>query len=426
MISIDVFGLYVSVLIGWVAIIASYHLLITNRLRIGIFSVILMLFVSILMVYNNLYISSPTRNVLAYVMVSLTLGILFKEDIKQALLKYFAIWVLIAFYETLIAILFSLFGIINESLDVYNLNIIKTIVTILVLFAVYSTIKIPPVRRGLTKIVNFVYKNYGDYFVIGIIILTSSLLSTYQLFDLNNSNANMVVLAISILILILIIYFIRSKDRETNLELKNKFLENSNAIYNKISEEYEIFKHNKNNQLLTLRSLANKETKALIDEMLDNTKNSKSYFLPMFKNAPIGIKDILFVKFSDLDIKNLKINFSNECEEGITKKLSPKNYSAFLEALGIVVDNSIEAIKDCDEKIVYINIEVKAGLLLFNITNTFSSELDLEKLSEKYYTTKRKGTGIGIYSIKMNRRVKYKNSILNNKFKVIISTKIKN
>jgi len=353
-------------------------------------------------------------------------GLVFNEDIKFALLKYFAIWLLIALYETLIAIFLSTSGIINVNLDAYSLNIIKIIMTILVTLAVYLTIKIPFVRKSLTKVVNFAYKNYGNYFVVGVIILVSGLLSGYNIFAINDSNANIIVLAIAILILILGVYFIRLKDKEINSEIKNKFFENSNEVYNKIAEEYEIFKHNKNNQLLTLRSVANKETKILIDEMLENVKSCKSSFLPIFKNAPVGIKDILFIKFSALDAKNLKIDFSSECEEDITKKLSPKNYNAFLEGIGIIVDNSIEAIKECKEKIVYINIEVKNKELLFNIINTFSSNLDLEKLSEMYYTTKRTGRGIGIYSVKMNRRVKYKNAILNNKFQVTLSTHLKN
>ena len=85
--------------------------------------------------------------------------------------------------------------------------------------------------------------------------------------------------------------------------------------------------------------------------------------------------------------------------------LSKLNIKSFVlnRALGILLDNSIEAAKEAPDR--YINVmitEFEKGGVLIKIDNTFNTEqdIDINKIYTKDYTTKKKNSGIGLWEIK--------------------------
>ena len=93
-------------------------------------------------------------------------------------------------------------------------------------------------------------------------------------------------------------------------------------------------------------------------------------------------------------------------------KLNMKIYE-FTRVLGILLDNAIEASKECDEKIINIEIrkESKRNRQILLIENTYSNKnIDTEKIFEKKYSTKKGNSGLGLWEV---RKILTKNTNLN-------------
>ena len=93
-------------------------------------------------------------------------------------------------------------------------------------------------------------------------------------------------------------------------------------------------------------------------------------------------------------------------------KLNMKIYE-FTRILGILLDNAIEAAKDCDEKIINLEIlrESKRNRQILLIENTYTNkDIDTEKIFEKKFSTKEGNTGLGLWEV---RQILKKNTNLN-------------
>lgn len=85
----------------------------------------------------------------------------------------------------------------------------------------------------------------------------------------------------------------------------------------------------------------------------------------------------------------------------------------FTRILGILLDNAIEAAKECNEKIINIEIrrETKRNRQILLIENTYTNkDIDTEKIFEKKYSTKKGNSGIGLWEV---RQILKKNNNLN-------------
>ena len=85
----------------------------------------------------------------------------------------------------------------------------------------------------------------------------------------------------------------------------------------------------------------------------------------------------------------------------------------FTRILGILLDNSIQAARECDEKIINIEIrkDTKRNRQLLIVENTFNNkDIDTDKIYEKNYSTKPGNSGLGLWEV---RQILKKNNNLN-------------
>lgn len=84
--------------------------------------------------------------------------------------------------------------------------------------------------------------------------------------------------------------------------------------------------------------------------------------------------------------------------------------------IGILLDNSIEASKECTSKIVNISFEENKNKQSIIIENTFQNKnITLKNIYEKEFTTKKNNSGLGLWEVK---------KILNNYKNIILETNI--
>lgn len=85
----------------------------------------------------------------------------------------------------------------------------------------------------------------------------------------------------------------------------------------------------------------------------------------------------------------------------------------FCRILGILLDNSIQATQECEEKNITITIrkDTRCKRQLLIVENTYKDkEIDTEKIYEKGYSTKEGNTGLGLWEV---RQILTKNTNLN-------------
>ena len=81
--------------------------------------------------------------------------------------------------------------------------------------------------------------------------------------------------------------------------------------------------------------------------------------------------------------------------------------------LGILMNNAIEASKECEEKVINVTFrkDKKKNMQLIIVENTYKDkDIDTEKIYEKGYSTKEGNTGLGLWEI---RQIMKKHNNLN-------------
>lgn len=137
-----------------------------------------------------------------------------------------------------------------------------------------------------------------------------------------------------------------------------------------------------------------------------NHTNNLSKLNPTLINNP-AIYNILADKYYRATNHNIQINLDVMLD---LNKLNIKIYE-LTRILGILLDNAIEASKECVEKNINIFFKQDKYKQILVIENTYSDkQLSIDKIFEKNYTTKPHNTGLGLWEV---RKILNKNSNLN-------------
>lgn len=231
------------------------------------------------------------------------------------------------------------------------------------------------------------------------------------------------VLTLSIFIYILNIFLVVSvlvifiaylyNDWKIKSELdKVDILLNNITKYEKIIDNNRMNNHEILNNLILLKSFKNKNTKKY-EKILDDLivlydKDDRT--IKNISNLPKGIKGIIYYKLDDLDKYNINIciNISNRISS-VIDKIDSNDYILLCKILPILLDNSIYACKMSSDKFLLLEIYKKNDSIIFSIENSCAEFVSLEKINNKYFTTKGNGSGLGLYIV--NKLLLNSNSI---------------
>ena len=141
----------------------------------------------------------------------------------------------------------------------------------------------------------------------------------------------------------------------------------------------------------------------------DCQKVNNLYILnPDIINNP-GIYNLLTTKYNEAEEKGIKVNLTFLLD---LDNLHMKIYE-FTRILGILLDNSIEASSECDEKILNIvfrnDSKINRNIIL--IENTYKNkDVDIDEIFNKGVSGKENHTGLGLWEI---RQILRKNNNVN-------------
>jgi Signal transduction histidine kinase involved in nitrogen fixation and metabolism regulation len=191
------------------------------------------------------------------------------------------------------------------------------------------------------------------------------------------------------------------------MQIKMKELEN-------ISNISRVLAHEIRNPLGSIKGfaqyLSKKNTDPSLNEYFDIiikeslrierlTDELSSYANPKKVNiTDINLKDFLQEVIVPFESQNKEIKFEIDAEDIKIKTDMDK----LQQILANVIQNSVDAVSEKNQKIIYIKTEKSDGKIKIEIedTGTGMDEITLKQALEPFFTTKSKGTGLGLAIVK--------------------------
>ena len=250
--------------------------------------------------------------------------------------------------------------------------------------------------------------NYKDIltFLISIIGLIISNVQVLELSKISNNNMgklfiyNFIICAV---IIIINIYYFVNKRAVSKIEEAKKCLEEKNKNLLEVTDNMRCFKHDFNNIIQAIDGYI----------YLDDMKSLQVYFKSLLDECnhikvvdSINCKVIENPAICGVLLNKYRVAKENNIEMNIDlltslKELNEKSY-VVSRMLGILLDNAIEATSKCEEKIINFEVikDIKKNKLVITVENTYpNKDVDICKIFEKNYTTKKGNTGLGLWKI---------------------------
>lgn len=315
---------------------------------------------------------------------------------KKSILYCFISVICIFFSELIGSIIF--FFIPFDYDFIFN-NILGTTLGNIIIFIIsYIILKIKIFKIIFNKLDNyFIRKKISLYIYLVIIILLSAI--GHKNFFNVNTILDLVVNFI-ILVSFLIITFLLYKENLKYEELTEKY----NDLFNFLEKfEKEIIEkrkiiHDFNNKLIIINGYLNNQIKLkeYVSEIIKEQKELKNNnFINNIDKLPLGIKGLIYYKFSQIN-KNIDLNINVKNSLKKFEKIPSKLNKEVLTIIGVIIDNSIEAVEKEKNKSINIEISCKKNLFFIKIENTCSRSTNINEINSVGYSTKGKNRGYGL------------------------------
>ena len=345
--------------------------------------------------------------------------LIFKVSILKGILSEVIVYAITSCLDFISSkVIFSFFHITPEgimSIPLYRISIILVIyaVIFLIVFAIrYFKINI--------RIFDNMNRNAKILLIANLLLMIVIIAMQFYLINFYSDTMPLFITFISIIGLIA--YFaisIYSIINSSKLAITTRDLEGANLTIHSLHvlhDTVRTFKHDFDNIVNGIGGyIRNNDMEGLskyYDQLLqDCNKTNNLYSLsPTVINHP-AIYNILATKYYVADELNVQINLDifldlNEIEQHM------KIYE-FTRILGILLDNSIEAAKECDEKLINVTFrkEEHKHRIVVIIENTYmNKDINTDKIFEKGFSSKEGNSGLGLWKV---RQILKKNNNLN-------------
>lgn len=372
---------------------------------------------SILFIISNNFISFTYAPMIRIVVWLILLIVIFKTSILKGCISIILPLVIIAILEPLFIKTFMLCFNLNYDI-VFSTPIYRLSLVLLVYLIIYILCVLAKYFNFNITLLDYIDKKTK------IILITNSIFGIIaiilQLYLINFYSDNLPLLITLIGTFCLLIYFfisMYSLTKTTQLELTTQDLEKS-QLYNKslkiLHDNVRAFKHDFNNIVQAIGGYVGTSDieglKIYYSQLLDDCQkvNNLSTLSPDVINNP-AIYSILTSKYHTADEVGIKINLEIFLN---LNNINMKIYE-FTRILGILMDNAIEASRECNAKIINVEIrkDFKVNRQLLIIENTYNEkDINLDKIFEKGYSSKPDNTGLGLWEV---RQILKKNNNLN-------------
>lgn len=342
---------------------------------------------------------------------SILLKVILRVNIEKIIFYVLVVWLIGVLCDIGLMIITNF---ILKEVDILNISFIRLHASILLAISYLICSK----SKFVLNKVNNLYKKITkiNYPILKIVLL----LCLFFLFDMiclnymSEKEIPIIILFSLILLTIVLVNIIYQNYQIIMLKETNNLLSKNIDFYIKRINEYRILKHNLKSKLNGLKTVSNKKSVPYINALIEEY-NDRMVIPKDIMEVPNGLNGIIYEKVYEFNDKNLQIAVENKIRKEILKILTPKNYNLLCEALGITLDNALEAASKSKDKIVYLKFNESKENIIIKIMNTFSGSIDLDKLGTINYTSKKLGHGLGLFSLLSKDNLKI-NACIKNKF----------
>ena len=330
-----------------------------------------------------------------------------KASILKSILAPIITLILSSILESILINLFLVFGINSQNL--VQIPLYRTLCVLSIYFIIFVLSRI--IKYFKVNINIFEHLSFKNKLLLGITLFLIVLVLGLQFYLVIFYSSSMPLIVSSINIVILIIYFtisICGIINISNLEITRRDLESANHHIQSLTilhDQVRSFKHDFDNIVNSIGGyVVNEDMEGLrkyYNQLLEEChKTNNLYALsPSVINHP-AIYHILATKYYDADKKNVQINLNvflnlNEIEARM------KIYD-FTRILGILLDNAIDAAKECDKKVINVTFrkEISNDMIVVIIQNTYSNkDVNTETIFQKGFSSKENHSGLGLWKV---------------------------
>lgn len=341
----------------------------------------------------------------------------FKTSILKGIFAEILPLVVIVIFEPIyIKLLTSVFGIQYD--DISYIPIYRISIVLALYLSMYILYRIFKHFNFSIRLLDNMDKKSKTVLIINSAFGIISICSQLYLFKFYSENMSYVFTIVSLISLIAYFFIsMYSLTKTTQLQITEQNLEEA-QLYNKslkiLHDNVRAFKHDFSNIVQAIGGYIGTNDmeglKTYYSQLLDDCQKVNNLYTlsPEVINNP-AIYSLLTSKYHKADELGIKINLEVFLN---LNELNMKIYE-FTRALGILMDNAIEAASECDEKIINVEIrkDFKVNRQLLIIENTYKEkDVDLDKIYEKGYSSKPNNTGLGLWEV---RQIMKKNNNLN-------------
>lgn len=374
---------------------------------------------SVLILLNHTFNSVEMKIVVNFFLFSIELKIIFKDSWKETIINYIILSLVLFVIELMVTNVLLYFNLLTNNNSVGSTSYINLVLTTITGILEYMLFSINKLKYIFQKLSHFFNNNSTMSNFTYLLLFTIIVIGLFNVKNFANSHSILLIFILTIIFAILFLMVIRLKYHEEILKVSNKKLIDYNNNYGKFLDDYKIYKHNIKNKLSAMKTFGNKKVNALIDDLLEEEttftiKNNELY------NIPNGIKGIVAEKLYN---KDYHVIINNKIKKDPFSKLNARSFNSISEAIGIALDNAIEAAEETKEPIITMDLHEDDENIYLKIGNNYCNWIDLDNIGNKYYSTKNRGSGLGLFSIKQNKLVIEKIEIVNNFYYITLGIK---
>lgn len=422
---------YFAIMFNIYAFVKVYGMISDKKFKLNFINSIILICLTIIIFLSNYYLKMPWKFIIAFIIIFIAYLYYYKENFTLLLFKLFIIYLILSISDFLISMVFLIFPYTSFN-ELGSITVIKALCTILDSLLLLLLFNLNFISTLINKLTGYVMKKWSILFlVISFFTFMISILLIY----LYAAKIDFEIFLISILLisffLFLCIIMIFQYFNNKNKEEEQKTLLNLMSEYERVLDNDRINRHEMLNNLVTLKTYKNKsslEYEQILDDIINSYELKKSEFYSKLYKLPSGIKGIIYYKIANIKDKNINVQLliSNEVKNEF-EKLNSRLYYRVCKILGIVMDNSIEAASESDEKSILVDIYLEDGNIIFYIENSFNNNIDLNKIVDKGESSKGKNRGYGLFIasklVKEKDDIVFEQNVDSNRFKSILTIK---
>lgn len=369
-----------------------------------------------LSLFNNLKI------LLTFICLSIIIKKIFHKNLISSLLVSFFTFLVMIISEVLLGIIFT--SLLNMPVKIIDSNeIIHFILNILIYITAVFICSVKTILIKLFKFKNKFYITNSSLNNLFMVSVTITILFNYSLAykyldNYLNNKVLILLFILSVFYLIITLTFlytnhisnknaqklILNQQEYTNLKLYSEVTES-------LIEDISKFKHDYNNIMFMLNGyIENNDYNGLKEYFSKEILHEDKYYtfpkLKKIKNP--GLKGLLAAKISKMLNSSIHVSIEilNDVDSFHIDMLD------LCRIIGILLDNAYDAAKTSSEKFISISI-VNDDDLNIIILNSFNSNINLNQIYIKGYSSKGNNRGIGLHNVKETLNEKYPNALLN-------------